>query len=237
MVDIKPGRTSRQQRAGVLLNEYNAHVESVRANTSLSTDGKRAFIAKKYLETKSALAKLKTDEVAESPARRQELRDKLFGMPKNSDPGAIIAYRDARDRAAKLSNQKEAIALANSALHSGDDQLLTAVIERSLSAHFKPIVQMAASDPEAFHRSAELAELLDYEPGFNGEDGDTRARDIFERSAAFSVSKPPELASYSDDEKVAAMVESLGEIVETSRKGPADDVVDTQAREMSENNL
>lgn len=209
-MEARPGRTQNQQKAGEVRARFADRVGAIRSNARLTRDGKAAAIGREYLAAKSALSKLRGDEVSAPKQRRDELHQEIFGLPKGADVGTIIAYRDARDRASQLTKMDDAVKLATSAQKSGDMQLLTAVIERSVSQGWKPILKVATSDAEAFPKFEQLAELVNASPALNGSTPTLHATEAFERGQAFSLDRPGELSQFNGDEAIAAMVDRIG---------------------------
>ncbi len=64
-------------------------------------------------------------------AYRDELLRRLFDAPAPHDAAAIISYRDAADRAERLTDPDEAIELLRRARMTGDDLLAKAIAVRA----------------------------------------------------------------------------------------------------------
>ena len=78
------------------------------------------------------MTKLRRKDTAQTDRRRAELQQRLFGDPKPWDSTTPISYRDAQDRADKLSRPEEAAALLERAIMSGDEILGRAIAMRAM---------------------------------------------------------------------------------------------------------
>lgn len=109
--------------------------DSVTRDRTLSDTGKREKIDSERTQAKSELSALRTRETELIEAKRQSLERRLFGLTttNSTDPNQLIAYRDAQDRASKLTEVAAATALFESATRSGDRTLAAAVVARALS--------------------------------------------------------------------------------------------------------
>lgn len=118
-----------QERAAALLQQYNGEVERIRGNKAASREGKRADLARAYLEASQRMEQLWTGQETSRATRRQQLVAQLFGTASlPGDPASLtISRRDAMDRVARLEKSQEGIALLGQAVAIGDDVLARAV--------------------------------------------------------------------------------------------------------------
>ncbi|OZD81824.1 hypothetical protein CH260_10345 [Rhodococcus sp. 05-2256-B2] len=133
-----PDYIARSQDA---IENYREQLDTIRADTTLSNNGRRAKIASAYDAAREIVDHSKEKHEWTKQAQRQKLERKVFGPPTTTLTGAdAISWRDAQDRAAKLLPasysepvdndvlQGEALGLLNRALQSGDDHLARAIV-------------------------------------------------------------------------------------------------------------
>ncbi|MEU7726134.1 hypothetical protein AB0B78_12935 [Streptomyces sp. NPDC040724] len=93
-----------------------------------SARAKQTMIARAYLEARGALDQLREQEEQQIGRERTKLDRKLFGTNGFSpDPNAVIARRDANDRAARYSSPAEAIEGMRRAERDGDRFMTKAI--------------------------------------------------------------------------------------------------------------
>ncbi|MFL0276995.1 hypothetical protein [Mycobacterium sp. SMC-19] len=111
--------------------DLQAEVDTVCANARYSTDGKVHEIAKAILDARSLAVELRDQFVTTSEETRRKLARKLFGLPAGADPATVLVYRDAEDRAAKITDPDEYGPLMARALDRGDDLMARAIAARA----------------------------------------------------------------------------------------------------------
>ena len=130
------------QQSQDAIETYRAELDAIRADTTLSNNGRRAKIDAAYRTARETVDHAKEKHEWTRQTQRQKLERKVFGPPTKTLTGAdAISWRDAQDRAAKLlpsnytdptvdnaSLEAEALTLLNRALQSGDDHLARAVV-------------------------------------------------------------------------------------------------------------
>ncbi|WP_208301164.1 hypothetical protein [Mycobacterium sp. DL440] len=72
--------------------------------------------------------------------KKESLEQTLFGLPSGSDANKIIAYRDAQDRAARVTDRETALKVYNSALISNDDSLAKVILAKAVEFNYREIV-------------------------------------------------------------------------------------------------
>ena len=133
-----PDYIARSQDA---IETFREQLDAIRADTTLSNNGRRAKIASAYDAARDVVDHSKEKHEWTKQAQRQKLERKVFGPPTKTLTGAdAISWRDAQDRAAKLLPasysepvdndvlQADALGLLNRALQSGDDHLARAIV-------------------------------------------------------------------------------------------------------------
>jgi hypothetical protein len=100
--------TTTNEQADRIFTEYRRQVELVRANKSLSREGRRASLADIYLTSKEKMAAVFEKENGQREARRQVLERALFGISElRGDPASLtISRRDAMDRVERRSRTR-----------------------------------------------------------------------------------------------------------------------------------
>ncbi|CAA0136113.1 Uncharacterised protein [Mycolicibacterium vanbaalenii] len=109
--------------------------DSLAKDSTLSDIGKRQKLDSERAQMKDKLSTLRAQEKELIDAKRQSIERRLFGLPStsSSDPNQLIAYRDAQDRASKVTESAAAQELFASAMQSGDRTLAAAVVARALA--------------------------------------------------------------------------------------------------------
>ncbi|WP_037164264.1 hypothetical protein [Rhodococcoides fascians] len=129
------------QQSQDAINTYREQLDTIRADTTLSKNGRRQQIAKAYDTARAAVDHAAEKHQWTKNTHRQKLERTVFGPPTKTLTGSdAISWRDAQDRAAKLLPssytepvdnsvlEAEALTLLNRALQSGDDHLARAVV-------------------------------------------------------------------------------------------------------------
>ncbi|RST13469.1 hypothetical protein [Streptomyces sp. WAC05950] len=161
----------------------------INGQRNLTPQAKRTMIARAFIEARNALDQLKADEVDRIHREREKHERKLFGTTGfNPDPNAVIARRDANDRAAKLETPVEAEHAMRRAEREGDSIMAKAIAARAADYSGDPgwsnVVRAYVADKP--NEAATLQAMQDL-PDTN--DGVWRMRQAIE----YSVSTPSEL--------------------------------------------
>lgn len=182
--------TPTRTKALALQGEFQRGVAGIRSDTNLSAEGRQAAILPLYNATKVKIDALRAQEQTDATRRQATLEREIFGTIGSSDPGAVISYRDAQDRANALpaiGGEADAVRLLEQAQRSGDTQLAKAIAQRAFTVGW---VNALNAFGEANPRTGEqIQELFDIH-----QDQGSRASQ-FDASMAFNVPKPPEIAS------------------------------------------
>ncbi|MHA7261905.1 hypothetical protein ACX80W_01745 [Arthrobacter sp. TMN-37] len=192
-----------QEKALKLRGEYQQWVENIRADRTLSPEGKAQQIARHYLELKPQLERLQAEQNAAQETRLKNLRRELFGMPGTADSHTAIAYRDAMDRAARITDEDEAARLLGMAEMSGDTWLAKAIAARGFQDGWNGVVNAYADQYPA--STSKFQELADLEA--SGGSSASMAR-LLGEAMTYNVDKPHELIGYHTDEAISAVAAS-----------------------------
>jgi hypothetical protein len=135
------------------------------ADSTLTDSGKRAKLDDEHAQVSAKLSDLRRQEKELIAAKKASLEKRLFGLSTlTSDPGQIIAYRDAQDRAARLTDANTAREVFASAIRSDDKTLAAAVLSRALDNGWNSIVaDYIEQNRSASEQLDDLAKLQQYD--------------------------------------------------------------------------
>lgn len=160
-LDAKVAET--RGRADAAHKAYANRVEDVRADGTLSEEGRRLRIADLAEATNDILDELHQSEVALVTEEFERKERAVFGSPP-TDSAGLIAFRDAQERAGRLSNEGEGRSLASDYLKqaklSGDRQLAAAVLSKAMSLGWSDVADTyRATYPEDASKLDEMATI------------------------------------------------------------------------------
>lgn len=129
-------------------------------------------------DANAQITELQNRELALIAEARQKVERKLAGTI-GSTPDAVIAFRDAQDRADSISDAREATRILERALITGDTSLANAVAQRALSQGW--------SDAASIYTDAhpEVADALEDRAAIDRLTSDIRY--VFARGAIYST--------------------------------------------------
>lgn len=136
--------------------DLQAEVDTVCSNTRYSTDGKVQLIAAAIVAARSKAVELRDEFVTTSGDTRRKLARKLFGLPAGADATTVLVYRDAEDRAAKITDPDQFGPLMARALDQGDTLMARAIAAR---ADTQGITDVAAAYAAGTGQAAAYTEL------------------------------------------------------------------------------
>ncbi len=120
--------TDRTDDIAAVREDYSTKVDTVRADTSLSDQGRQQRLAELYVDASDRVAAL---EVREDEAAEVEHRTAVTSAFAAPDRSEAATYRDALDRTEAISSTGDASALLERAVSSGDKSLARAVAKRA----------------------------------------------------------------------------------------------------------
>jgi hypothetical protein len=179
--------TPLQQQGYGLQRNYKAAEEAIRNNTRLTPETRNEDIYRLHEQTTAELAALRTKAQTDKDARIRELKLDLTSRSvlEGVDPSLTISYRDAFERAARLQDEPDAVALMAQANGSRDTPLERAILARAYDQRWSEVINAyTAAYPVYLARAEELWELTT--PDSFG----TIARNSWFDSLAFSLSAP-----------------------------------------------
>lgn len=107
--------------------EFQRTVDNVRNRRDLSGQAQQVAIARAYKAARDGLARAQENDTERYHRQRNFLERKLFGNSDDVGGNNAISSRDARDRAAKLTDPQEAADAYNRAQRDGDRDLTRAI--------------------------------------------------------------------------------------------------------------
>jgi hypothetical protein len=146
-------------------NQWARTNGSTMADEILTDIGKRTKLDTERERVQTKLSDLRKKEKELIAAKKQSLEKSLFGLSSvtSSDPGQIIAYRDAQDRAARLTIAADAQEVFAAAIRSDDKTLAAAVLARALSNGWSGIIaEYVKQHPAAGDDLEDLRKLEQY---------------------------------------------------------------------------
>lgn len=138
-----------------ILDAYNAKLERIQNNRVYSDHAKQVMAAKAYKEAQSALDQLRDNTAAQLRTRRADLQRRMFGHVDSNDPNAILARRNATDRANQLDDPRTAADELRHALDQGDSILARAIAKRANEWGWGDVLDAYADTRPDFRRLAE----------------------------------------------------------------------------------
>ncbi|MGW7604480.1 hypothetical protein [Streptomyces antimycoticus] len=148
--------------------DYDRTVTRIRARQDLSAQARQVSIARAYNKAQEQMAQVQQADTARYNRQRQFLERKLFGNTGDINGSQALSSRDARERAAKLSDAREATAAFERAKRDGDTDFARAIAAHAadqaampiMGDAWQPIVQQyAESSPAKADTYNELASM------------------------------------------------------------------------------
>ncbi|MET7619031.1 hypothetical protein [Streptomyces sp. NPDC005408] len=119
--------------------QLNNKARAINSKRDLAPRAKQTMLARAYVEARDAIAQLREEEIAAIGHERAKLDRKLFGTNGFSpDPQAVIARRDANDRAARFETPREAEHALRRADREGDHIMAKAIAARAADHSGEP---------------------------------------------------------------------------------------------------
>jgi hypothetical protein len=162
-------------------------IENLRANPSLSPQGRRAEMARATVDATKLADRLRNETVTARKTERDQLVRHLFGAESAS---AVMLVRDAQDRAAKIETPEAAATALRQAQLAGDRTLGRAIAHSATTHGWTPVLDAYVSGLDITEQTPvvlSLQKLASLPDGPN-----TAAAD----AAVFRVRPPVELGTY-----------------------------------------
>ncbi|MFF8829129.1 hypothetical protein [Streptomyces sp. NPDC015131] len=113
-------------------DQLNRAAQRIDAQRNLTPQAKRTMLARAFIAARNQLDELKAGEEKRIHREREQLERKLFGVHGFApDPTAVVARRDANDRASQYQTPKEAAQAMRRAQRDGDHILAKAIAARA----------------------------------------------------------------------------------------------------------
>lgn len=114
-------------------------INTIRKDPTLTDYGRRIEIARIYRDTRHTLDRNRAELHTGIANETRELTRMAFSSP-DTTPAGIIAHRDARERATKLTTKAEAQAAIDIAHLDGDLSLARAIAHHAYNHHWNEVV-------------------------------------------------------------------------------------------------
>jgi len=137
--------------------DHGGAIAAINADTSLSAEGKRLRLSEQNDAVKAHLQSLKAKEmqlVDDEILRLERLLDAKAG----SSSSDIIAFRDAQDRAERISDADEGTRVLERAERTGDKTLAHAVFRKAIDSGWTATVQtFSQANPDLAEAAKDLS--------------------------------------------------------------------------------
>ncbi|MBP2581640.1 hypothetical protein J3A78_002118 [Streptomyces sp. PvR006] len=139
-----------------VMSAYQQQLDRIQRNRTYSDHAKKVLSAQAYKKVQAELETLRKAELDSVAQERTRLQRRMFGATSPlSDPNAVIARRDANDRAAKLNDAREAADALERAERDGDTVLAQAVASRAAEYGWGDVVGSYAASRPGFSSDVE----------------------------------------------------------------------------------
>ncbi|WP_052688613.1 hypothetical protein [Williamsia herbipolensis] len=150
-------------QASNIVEHYSQTQAEVSADPNLTDVGKLEALAPLHEDVTAKVGALRAKEKAAIKHKRETLEKDLFGMNGGSSSD-VVSYRDAQDRAARLTDPDEAQEVYTRALRSDDKILAQAILSRALDYNWHAITtDYRQRNPSASTALNDLTRLGQYE--------------------------------------------------------------------------
>lgn len=152
--------------AANVVDQYARTQDEVSRDPNLTDAGKREQLAPIHESATAQLKALRQQERDVVKAKRETLERNVFGLPAGttSDPARLVSFRDAQDRANRLTDRDEAEAAYKSALRSDDNVLAQAILAQALTRGWSNVTNdYLERNPQSRADLDDLTEIGKYE--------------------------------------------------------------------------
>ncbi|UNK71726.1 hypothetical protein [Microbacterium sp. H1-D42] len=167
--DLKSSLENFKARAASIKDAYRATRQSIVDDVMASDFAKQGRLESLANETRGKLDSLRGEQDSYIKTVRSKVEQDLIGY-QASDANSVLLRRDAADRARKIADESEALAMLGDAIRGGDDTLADAVGYRARQTGWiNTLDAYKEARPESADSAAALAfvEGLDSDPGHN----------------------------------------------------------------------
>lgn len=153
-------------QAADLIEDYSRTQAEVASDPNLTPAGKREHLASIHESVSEKLKALRQQEKDVVRTKREKLERSVFGLPAGTagNPAQLVSFRDAQDRANRLTDRADAEAAYQSALRSDDTVLAQAILAQALTRGWTNVTKDYLSrNPSAREDLDDLAAIKQYE--------------------------------------------------------------------------
>jgi hypothetical protein len=156
-----------REQAETIRRDTNRRVEDVRQNMQLTSEARRAQMAREIATSNEKLGALERQYNDRVIQEGRSLERKLWVNPKADADPTGAAWRTAHDRADSIDNFEQASALLERAERSGDDLLAKAIAHRAVGTRWHQLADRYGQDhPEVASAISALGDFR-HETGSN----------------------------------------------------------------------
>lgn len=150
-----------------IIARYEDKVRRISERRDLNPQARNVALARALRTARDGLQALADEQVTAATKRRQALERAMFGSVDHVTGPAALSRRDAADRAARIEDPAEALALLQRSTRAGDEDLCQAIAAHAADLAREPkwaavVNTYAESRPKAAEALAELQQLPDY---------------------------------------------------------------------------
>jgi hypothetical protein len=158
-----------KERATEVKHAHRAARQEIQGDPMLSDLAKRERTEELNTQTRKALSDMRAEQQTYVKDLRTKVERELLGT-QPMDAQSVLLRRDAADRARRIADEKEALAVLEDATRSGDDSLAHAVGYRARnSGWINALDAYREAQPGSADTATALAKLesLDRDPSYN----------------------------------------------------------------------
>lgn len=156
-----------RERARQVNEAFEAERQDIERDMDLTNDARARRISELTDRKKVSLDELRNRETQLLSDAVLRAERKIYSA-RGSSPDALIAARDADERASRLDAQEDAAEMLTRALRSDDLVLAMAVARRALEAGWQAVLRtLEAERPDLAKPFAEIAEIEQYRGDFS----------------------------------------------------------------------
>lgn len=149
-----------------LRDEYLRTQAEVASDPALTDTGKREALAPAHATLSEMLKNLRQQERDVVRIKREKLERDVFGLPAGAanNPAQLVSFRDAQDRANRLTDRDEAEQAYKSALRSDDTVLAQAILAQAIQRGWSNVTDdYCTRNPSARTDLDDLRKIGQYE--------------------------------------------------------------------------
>jgi hypothetical protein len=133
-----------REKMSAIRASLKSETDAIRRNGKYTEAGRRQELAMSLINHRRQAESLKKTLTVDNESTRTALAGKLFGIPAGSDAAAVLSFRDANDRADRITNAGDASKMLKRALEQNDLLLARAVAGHAHSKKWSDVTESYA---------------------------------------------------------------------------------------------